>query len=568
MTRNRSLKESILNSSIAKKICSALGIDLRQYRILLNLFNTLSNRMEFMNTKIDQGLIAGLYVFFSIILSLFFILSHSPMHQYLLLFIGLTMVLLLMNIFQDAANSLMNPDEASILAHQPIRGATYVAAKLTHLLAIVAVVVPALNLVPALAGIFLTEAHWYYPISHLIAAYLAGLVIAFFVCGIYGWMFLFVSPARLKNTVLWLQIVFPLLFLMSFNTMRFFMADERISRILTETASLSWMPWRWFVSVGLIGHVEYNGWIIGEALTGCILTVVLIAFGLRAFRADYLIKTSSLIQGRAAPVVSSGRISRLGLLVRKITGAPSGYGAFSFMGILCRRDWNFRRQFLVYGTFFFIFGFGSGIAGIWISPFGTMGKATPSFSPIHLFPHLLGLVLVFACSLISFTSEPKGAAIFIRHPIPDYCVFIKGIYLFPWIYVVVLPHLLLIGPCIWSWGISHALLFFIYSIFLSTFYLAFAFFFIEGFPFANPFKPSRFAEMQMSLFGAMVLVGIIVTIQWFLFRSLPYAIGATGGSAILAVIVLLISMRRMKKKARENLQLLNLSPQSIFKETD
>ena len=567
MTSERSLKQSILNSKMAGKIYSTLGIDPHQYRILLNLFNTLSNRLEFMNMKIDQGLIAGFYVFFSIALSLF-VLTDPPLHRYLLIFIGLSMFLLLMNIFQDAANSLMNPDEASILAHQPIRGATYVAAKLTHLLAIVAVVVPSLNLVPALAGIFLTEGHWYYPISHLIAAYLAGLFVAFFVCGIYGWLFLLVSPARLKNTVLWIQIVLPFLFLMSFQALRFFMTDDRISRILTETASLSWMPWRWFVAVGLLGHVDYNGWIVGEALTGCILTFVLIAFGLRAFRADYLIKTSSLIQGRAAPVVSSPGISRLGLLVRKITGAPSGYGAFSFMGILCRRDWNFRRQVLMNGAIFIIFGLTSGIAGIWISPFGSMEKATPTFSPIHLFPHLLGLVLVFACSLISYTSEPKGAAIFIRHPIPDYRVFIKGFYLFPWIYVIVLPHLLLIGPCIWSWGISHALLFFTYSIFLSTFYLAFAFFFAEGFPFVNPFKPSRFAEMQIPLFGAMILIGFIAAIQWFLFRSMPLAMGATGGVAILAVIVTLISMRMMEKKSRQNLLLLNLSPQSIFKETD
>ena len=46
------------------------------------------------------------------------------------------MVLLLEILFQDAAQSLMNHDEAYTLAHPPIRGATYVAAKLTHLLGV------------------------------------------------------------------------------------------------------------------------------------------------------------------------------------------------------------------------------------------------------------------------------------------------------------------------------------------------------------------------------------------------------------------------------------------------
>ncbi len=58
-------------------------------------------------------------------------------------------------VLQDAVNSLMNPDEASVLAPMPIRGATYVAAKLTHLLSLVAIIATAVNLTPAVAGLYL-----------------------------------------------------------------------------------------------------------------------------------------------------------------------------------------------------------------------------------------------------------------------------------------------------------------------------------------------------------------------------------------------------------------------------
>ena len=492
------------------------------------------------------------------------------MNQYLLVFIGYTMVILLMTIFQDAANSLMNPDEATVLTHQPIRGATYVAAKLTHLLTIVGFVVPSLNLVPAIAGLFLTEAKWHYPITHLVADYFAGLFVAFFVCGVYGWLFRIVSPARLKNTVLWLQVILPMLFLMSISIGRpLIMDNERIASVVTEIFSASWMPWRWFVAIGLLGHVEYEGWIAWEALTGFILTLVLIVFGLRAFKADYLIKASSLLQGKAAPAVSTSRVSRLGMLVRKVTGAPSGYGAFAFLGIMCRRDWNFRQQALMYGIVFLALGSGAGISGIWTSPFGSTGETAPGFSPIHFFPHLLGAALIFACSLISFTAEPKGAAVFINNPVSNYRAFVKGFFLLPWIFIIGLPHLLLIGPCIGSWGIFHAALFFPYSIALSSFYLAFGFFFVEGFPFVNPFKPSRVAEMQVPMMGSMILMALLAGIQWFLFRSMPLAaLPAAGAAAGVAVVTLLISMRRMEVKARKNLQLLNLSPQNIFKESD
>ena len=170
--------------------------------------------------------------------------------------------------------------------------------------------------------------------------------------------------------------------------------------------------------------------------------------------------------------------------------------------------------------------------------------------------------------MISYTSEPKGAAVFINNPVRNYHVFVKGLYLSPWIYIVVLPHLCLIVPWAWFWGISQAALFFAYSLFMSTFYLASAFFFVEGFPFVNAFKKSRSNEMGVPLIGSMVVIALLTGIQWFLFRSLMLAVGATAGVAAIAVILLPISMRRMEEKARKNLQLLNLSPQSIFKEPD
>ena len=56
-------------------------------------------------------------------------------------------------LLSETANSLVNPVEGLVLAHYPINGATYTAAKLTHLLRILSYTVPALNLLPALAGL-------------------------------------------------------------------------------------------------------------------------------------------------------------------------------------------------------------------------------------------------------------------------------------------------------------------------------------------------------------------------------------------------------------------------------
>ena len=67
----------------------------------------------------------------------------------------------------ETGNSLVNPVEAAVLAHQPISGATYTAAKLTHLITVVLYLVAGLNVAPALAGLTLKGAPWFYPLAHM-----------------------------------------------------------------------------------------------------------------------------------------------------------------------------------------------------------------------------------------------------------------------------------------------------------------------------------------------------------------------------------------------------------------
>ena len=98
----------------------------------------------------------------------------------------------------ETANSLVNPVEGVVLAHQPVNGATYTAAKLTHLARIVGYFVFGLNTVPAVAGLLLHESRWWYPFIHLLAAGAVGFVMALFCCALFGWLLRFVPVRRLK----------------------------------------------------------------------------------------------------------------------------------------------------------------------------------------------------------------------------------------------------------------------------------------------------------------------------------------------------------------------------------
>src|ERR1035438_1631331 len=80
------------------------------------------------------------------------VFTRVALTMYFGIFMAMTAFLLLGILFSEAGNSLVNPVESLVLAHQPINGATYTAAKLTHLARILMFLVPALDGIPALCS--------------------------------------------------------------------------------------------------------------------------------------------------------------------------------------------------------------------------------------------------------------------------------------------------------------------------------------------------------------------------------------------------------------------------------
>ena len=92
-----------------------------------------------------------------------------------------------------------------------MNGATWSAAKLTHLVRAVVYVVAGVNGVPALIGLFLPHGEgtgWlFYPLAHLLIALGAGMVFALLCCSLFGWLIRFVPVRRLKAAAGLVQVV-------------------------------------------------------------------------------------------------------------------------------------------------------------------------------------------------------------------------------------------------------------------------------------------------------------------------------------------------------------------------
>jgi hypothetical protein len=169
-----------------------LNIDPVRFWLLIDLFDTLSKRGE-RNDQLgrNRGALstaAKIYAVLSAIITAVLVASSAALATYIATFLAMTAFILLSILTLEAGNSLINPSEGLVLAHQPINGVTYVAAKLSHLIRIVLVFVAAVNLIPAFAGLLLAHAPWYYPILHLTVALIVGMMVALSCCAMFGWM--------------------------------------------------------------------------------------------------------------------------------------------------------------------------------------------------------------------------------------------------------------------------------------------------------------------------------------------------------------------------------------------
>jgi len=560
------LTEYIAATTAAQRLLRYTGLDPEQFVLLLRLLRTLSERQEFMgNLGVDRFALSlmagGVAVFIGVPMGLL-ALSQLPAAVFLLVNLAAVSCLLLLLILQEAANTLFNPVEVSVLAHQPIDPPTLIAARITHVLLIVWYLVPALTLPAALGGLMLKDARWTYPLTHFGAGLLAGLFVAFFVCALYGWLFRFVPASRLKSVTLWMQaLVFGALPAAG----ALVGAGLRSLRNLNlGLAGWSWMPLLWFVAIGLLGSraaLPSMGW---QGLLAILLTAAVIWLGLRSLSGGYIQESADMIRGSLRKGKAKTRRNTLLPAVRFFTGSQAGVAAFSFTSKLMRRDWQFRRTALPMVLYLAV-SFASLLRGKeeLISPL-IPGK----FSIALLFPHFLGLMLAAPCSVISFAEFHQGSWIFVTAPLESLRAFARGIYGSLWFPGALLPHLLILPALILFWGWQAAVLFECFSLTIVSFYLALELLLIPGLPFASPYKASRSMIGLPVLLLGTVIAAVLVAAQWLVFQIWWVAVIAGILFGLGTWLTAHFTLRRLEGEIRQNLHLLRIGPTQMFKEID
>ena len=544
---------------------SVFGVDRRQYRLLVRLFRDLSDRREMTGQLgLDRAALGHLSIWLVVIGGLFSLMAAGrPTPPFFLGFnLAIGALILIPMLVSDAADAFMNPAEAFVLAHQPIHGRTFIAAKATYIVYVACRVVVSLNMIPALAGLILEGNRWFYPITHLAAAALAGVFLALFTCGLFGVLFQFVPIRSLRHAALWMQLAaatFPFLLNPAIQGMTRLLRNHPELGAGLDARYWSGVPLMWFVAVGLTGHPGRPELFAPIALPAMTISAVFIAFGARSLSQDYMTHVVMLRRAGRTGRRARGLTVRFGALARRLSGQPSGRAAFAFVSRMAVRDWQFRRFFLA-GAIPLLAPMVLGERrGDFASPFS--GRLSQS----HLLPHLIGFVMMAVCRILVYSDQYRAAWIFLTVPVGSLRAFARGIYLALWMPGIALPHLVALAVLGWYWSPGEAVMFAAYSAALASFYLAASLLRIEGLPFASaPLATAPFSLLNLIMF--LLVAGVIVALQVLVIFRHPLAtLVAAGLFAALACATARVSLRAVQHAVAHHIEVIAAGPDRMFK---
>jgi hypothetical protein len=545
-----------------------LGVEPRQYRELVRLFRRLGERKELAgNIGMDRHamqlttlslLVPGGFL-------ALFAFSRAPLASLDLTLLAASSFVLLMLLTIEAANSFLNPSEITALAAQPIRGGTYFAAKFTYLIAIVLRAELALNGPASLIALTKPDARWFYPLTHMTAAFGLGIFIALVVCALCGVLFRILPAWRIRGAALWMQLgltVAPLALNFAQRPMRRWLARMEPG---AQMVDWSFLPLTWFHALAMTGHRHDSllraGWPLA---IGAVASFALVVFGIRSLSVGYMTRIVSVLRsGRTRSGRRAAGASWLGRLAGVITGRPSGRAGFEFVSRVMRRDWQFRRAIVPMVPLLLVIVVPLAISGRIRSPFA--GPMTG----VGLLPEIIPFVTLSVCIALSYSDHFRGAWIFTTAPGGGLHVFVRGVYLAVWLPFIAVPLTVCFTYFLWHWGLVDAALFTAYGLAVASFLFGLQLFLIETLPFSHAPRADRPAVMlPVIMFGPVAMA-----VAWFLqglvlFPHRWLTLAATTVFAGLAVVIARNGLRQLETRIESTLAALGGGPQQMFTTAD
>lgn len=501
------------------------------------------------------GMLAGLGLLMGGFVALLTISGQVRARDIIMICQLATAFMLVPLLVSEAADALLNPAEASVLAHRPVGNATYLAAKVTYLLGFSLTIAWAFNLLPALAGVGLDGTAWFYPLTHLAAASSGAVFTALATCGVFGVVFRALPISRVRNAALWVQLAGGIAVPLVPHLSRLFNVRPDF-----DAAVWSLVPISWFTAIALAGQDGGQRLYLAFALPSMAVSAVLVAAGFGALTQGYMTRVSTIQRSRHPPARRRVAAGWLAPILAWVTGSRAGLGAGLFVSKMALRDWQFRRAAMrgaVPMVMLMLFSMRRGLR----SPF----DEGPGFTMAHVLPHIVGAALLTAADFLPFSDHYKARWIFLTVPASGLRGCVRGSVAVIWVVGAVMPSLVLFAATSIVWPVGHAGVFAGYCLAVWSFYIG-AFAWIQsGLPFTRPPDPARAAGNVSTMFGFLILALILGGIQavWVFPHPVRIAVAATL-LAITGLFAARLSIRVLENRVPEALRGFVQSPARMF----
>lgn len=199
---------------------------------------------------------------------------------------GATLFLVVMHLVATAGSVLFNREESEILLHRPVTAKELLHAKTSVLCGVTAIMALALNLPGMVAGLWLRDAHWWFPLAHLVSlggmiGFCAGaLVVVYQVC--LRWF----GRDRLDNIMTTFQTLLTVVLVMGSQSFR--LLGEVNLEELRHAWWLLFLPPTWFGALdAVLAAHQSEMWMMIAAGVGVLATLLVGWLGMHRLAASY-----------------------------------------------------------------------------------------------------------------------------------------------------------------------------------------------------------------------------------------------------------------------------------------
>lgn len=507
-----------------------LGAQPTHYRLLLKTDKLVRARRESLKGFLNDSPvpIVLLYAISSTFVSFSAFALDSFSFTLLTLFVS--MVLITFTAI-SRLEGVINPTDYPMLAHTPVSSRTYFLVKFTRVLLYLTAFAGALNVPPAILGVWTKNASILFPIIYLPISLMATFFVIGLVSAFYGYLIRLYRWEKFQNIVVYSQFLLAILVPLCFYSLPDLISVSRLSlgdwHQIGEPKWIYILPCSWFAGLVHLALGETQSSFLYLSILAVVSTVLLVVVPLGRISLKYA-EHLSFLQESASRIRKVSRRSRSS--IAWLLKNPETRAGFALVSIYLKRDHNTK-----------------------VRLFGKLGVSLAAVVPmIPVIPELMGrpfsiglaigvsiysfCVCAYALScllsILRFSEDWKAAWIFTIAPVESHDSFLKGAKLAIIAYFVGPFFIILTGFYVFLWHPFSALVYILPSFIGALCYLSFHWSSIVTLPFSQEPREKKGIDDLLTFLLGLVVFMAVLGIQYIAYQFHIYLYTAVYATTI------------------------------------